>query len=465
MQSISQWIGDDPRIGILRNGVPTTDGECVMVWIQRAQRAHANPSINTAIEIARELELPVIAVFCLVPALPSATLRPYHFMAEGLQELPDALAARKIGWHLETGEPGTVIPNLVERHRAAALVTDLNPLRIGREWRDLVAERIEIPMVVVDSDTVVPSSLFTKEEYAARTIRPKIQKQLDRHLVRIPDLLAPVNCDVREGPNPLAAIAAFDLDTSVGPVPDFRGSEREARRRLRRFVGERLDRYDTERNRADIDAGSQLSPYLHYGQISPVEIALAVAESAAPEPAKESLIDELIIQRELSINFVLHNADYDRYAGLPEWGRKTLAEHADDPRDHQYTRGQLEAASTHDDLWNMAMTQMIHEGWLPNRLRMYWGKQIALWSTSPETAFRNTVDLNDKYFLDGRDANSYGNIGWCIGGRHDRPFGPERPVTGLVRPMGMGAMKRTFDVNAYITSIRERWVSPRLPLE
>ncbi|MDQ3443432.1 MAG: deoxyribodipyrimidine photolyase, partial [Chloroflexota bacterium] len=208
-----------------------------------------------------------------------------------------------------------------------------------------------------------------------------------------------------------------------------------------------------------------LSPYLHYGQISPVEIALAIDGSSAPAEAKDSFVDELIIQRELSINFVLHNSEYDRYAGLPDWGKKSLAEHAGDAREHEYSRGELEQAATHDDLWNMAMTQMIHEGWLPNRLRMYWGKQIALWSVSSEAAFRNAVYLNDRYFLDGRDANSYGNIGWCIGGRHDRPFGPERPVTGLVRPMGIGAMKRTFDVNAYITAIRERWISPRLPLE
>jgi deoxyribodipyrimidine photo-lyase len=465
MQSVSQWFDEEPRISILRDGQPQADRDCLMVWIQRAQRAHANPAINTAIELARELDLPVIAVFCLVPAFPSATLRPYHFMAEGLQELPDALATRKIGWHLETGEPGKVIPSLARKHRASVLVTDLNPLRIGRQWRDRVADRIDFPMLVVDSDTVVPSSLFTKEEYAARTIRPKIQRVLNQHLVRIPDTHAPVASDVREGPEPLEAIAQFELDTSVGPAPDFRSGEREARRRLHDFVVNRLGRYDQERNRADIDAGSQLSPYLHYGQISPIEVALAITESNVPAAAKDSFVDELIIQRELSINFVLHNADYDRYAGLPDWGRKSLAEHAGDPREHEYTRGQLEAAGTHDDLWNMAMTQMINEGWLPNRLRMYWGKQIALWSASPETAFRNTVYLNDKYFLDGRDANSYGNIGWCIGGRHDRPFGPERPVTGLVRPMGMGAMKRTFDVNAYITAIRERWVSPRLPLE
>lgn len=465
MLSISQWFDEAPRIGILRDGQPQADRGCVMVWIQRAQRAHANLSINTTIEIARQLDLAVIAVFCLVPAFPSATLRPYHFMAEGLRELPEALAARDIGWHLATGEPADVIPRLVERYRAAALVTDLNPLRIGRQWRAEVAKVIDIPMLVVDSDTVVPSSLFTKEEYAARTIRPKIQRVFDQHLVHIPDPPAPVASNVRVGPDPLEAIAEFDLDTSVGPAPDFRGGEREARRRLRDFISARLDRYDTERNRADIDAGTQLSPYLHYGQVSPLEIALGVQESDAPESARESLIDELIVQRELAINFVLHNANYDRYAGLPEWARTSLAAHESDPREHDYSRGHLEAASTHDELWNMAMTQMIHEGWLPNRLRMYWGKQIALWSPSPETAFRNAVYLNDKYFLDGRDANSYVNIGWCIGGRHDRPFGPERPVTGLVRPMGMGAMKRTFDVNAYKTAIHERWVSPRLPLE
>lgn len=466
MPGISQWCADDPRVEVLRDGEPAADGaRCVLLWIQRAQRAHANPSINVAIELARELDLPVVAAFCLVPAFPSATLRHYHFMAESLQELPDALATREIGWHLATGEPDEVIPELVRKHRAAALVTDLNPLRIGREWRRDVAERIDVPMLVVDSDTVVPSSLFAKEEYAARTIRPKVHKMLDRYLQRIPDTHAPVASDVRQGLDPLDAIAGLGLDDSVGPAPDFRGGQREARQRLHDFVAARLDRYDQERNRADINAGTQLSPYQHYGQIGPIEIALAVQESDAPAAAKEKLFDELIVQRELGINFVLRNPDYDRYAGLPGWARESLAKHAGDAREYEYTRGQLEAASTHDDLWNMAMTQMIHEGWLPNRLRMYWGKQIPLWSASPETAFRNTVYLNDKYFLDGRDANSYMNIGWCIGGRHDRPFGPERPVTGLVRPMGMGAMKRTFDVNAYIAAIRERWVSPRLSLK
>jgi deoxyribodipyrimidine photo-lyase len=459
MTSLGQWAEDDPRVDVVRDG-EFDDGACVLLWIQRAQRAHANPAVNFAVELAREANLPVIAVFCLVPAYPLATLRHYQFMAEGLAELPDAFAARRIGWHLEVGEPDEVIPALAKTYQAAAVVTDLNPLRIGQQWRREVARTLAVPMAIVDSDTVVPSSLFPKEEYAPRTIRPKIQKRLDEFLVRIPDIHAPVSSAVRAGLDPLVTIGTLGIDDAIGPAPDFRGGQRAARTRLRQFVDERLDQYDTERNRADIDAGTGLSPYLHYGQIGPLEVALAVSEADAPPDAKQSLLDELIVQRELAINFALRNDAYDRFAGLPDWARESLARHQDDPRQAIYTRGELEAAATHDRLWNAAMIQMINEGWMPNRLRMYWGKQILLWSVNGETAYRNTVYLNDRYFLDGRDANSYANIAWCIGGRHDRPFGPEREVTGLVRPFGLGAMKRSFNVQAYIDKIDQRWGVP-----
>jgi deoxyribodipyrimidine photo-lyase len=459
MTSLGQWADDDPRVEVARDG-EFTAGASVLLWIQRAQRASANPAVNFAIDLAREAGLPVVAVFCLVPSYPLASRRHYQFMAEGLSELPKALATRRIGWHLEVGEPGEVIPALAAKYRSAAVVTDLNPLRIGRKWRRDVARALAVPMAIVDSDTVVPSSLFPKEEYAPRTIRPKIHQRLDQYLVRIPDTTAAVASDVRAGPDAIEAIGTLGVDDTVGPAPDFRGGQRAARSRLRRFIDERLHQYDTERNRADIDAGTGLSPYLHYGQIGPLEIALAVNEADAPGDAKQSLLDELIVQRELAINFALRSDDYDRFAGLPDWARESLARHQHDPRPAVYTPGELEAASTHDRLWNAAMIQQVNEGWMPNRLRMYWGKQILLWSVNAETAFRNAVYLNDRYFLDGRDANSYANIAWCIGGRHDRPFGPERAVTGLVRPFGLGAMKRSFDVQAYIDKIDQRWGVP-----
>ena len=448
---------DDPRVHVLRDGELADNAGCVLLWVQRSQRARSNPAANLAVEIAKARDLPVIAVFCLVPAFPEATLRAHHFMAEGLAELPDQFAARRIGWKLVVGEPEVELPRAARSLKASAVVTDINPLSIGRTWRGDVAAALDMPIVEVDGDVVVPSALFEKEEYAPRTIRGKLQKQLDRYLVRIPDPHPPVASGLREGPDPLEAIRTFDLDTSVGPAPDLRGGSAVARERLRTFVDERLDRYHKDRQRADIVAGTSLSPWLHYGQISPTEIALAIHESDAPAAAKESFLDELVTQRELAINFALRNPSYDSWMGLPDWGKETLEKHADDQRPVTYTRQELEHAQTDDPLWNAAQVQMVNEGIMPNRLRMYWAKQILRWSASPETAWRTAIYLNNKYFVDGRDANSYANISWCIGGRHDRPFGPEKEIFGLVRPMGMGAMKRTFDVDAYIGMIGDRW--------
>ena len=448
---------DDPAMRVLRAGDLAEGGACVLLWVQRSQRARSNPAANLAVEIATARGLPVVAVFCMVPAFPEARLRPYHFMAEGLAQLPAGFAERGIGWKLVVGEPPVEIPAVARELGAVAVVTDMNPLAIGRAWRAGVADVLDVPMVEVDGDVVVPSALFAKEEYAPRTIRAKLGKHLDRYLVRIPDPVSPVASDLREGPDPLEVIRTFDLDASVGPAPFLRGGSAIARERLREFIEERLGRYDQDRSRADITAGTSLSPWLHYGQIGPTEIAVAVLESDAPDAAKESFRDELITQRELSINFALRNPDYDSWMGLPDWGRETLARHAADPRPVTFTRSEFEHAQTDDPLWNAAQTQMVNEGYMPNRLRMYWAKQILRWSDSPEAAWETTIYLNNKYFVDGRDANSYANVAWSIGGRHDRPFGPEKEIFGLVRPMGMGAMKRTFDVDAYIRQIRERW--------
>lgn len=457
MATVAHRWGDDPHVEIWQDGEPAADPSCVMLWVQRSQRARANPAANLAVELAKELDLPVIAVFAMTPGFPSATLRAWHFMAEGLATLPDDFAARRIGWQLEIGDPVERIPAAARKLGAAAVITDVNPLRIGREWRRDVADALDVPLVAVDGDVVVPSSLFPKEEYAARTIRPKIYRVLDEYLHQIPDPLPPVESSHREGPDPLVALDSFDLDCSVSPAPDRHGGSGIARHRMRTFVAERLATYHEDRSRADIEAGTGLSPYLHFGQIAPMEVALAVQDADVSAEAKDSMFNELIVQRELSINNALRNPDYDRYDGLPDWAKKTLAKHASDPRPVEYSYEEFDEARTEDDLWNAAMTQMIHEGFMPNRLRMYWGKQILRWTESPQDAWEITVRLNDRYFIDGRDANSYANIAWCIGGRHDRPFGPDRDIFGIVRPMGMGAMKRTFDVKRYIEQVRSRW--------
>jgi deoxyribodipyrimidine photo-lyase len=463
--------GDDPRVELLNDAEVSDRGECVLLWVQRAQRARGNHAADLAVELADDLGLPVIAGFALAPGYPSATLRAYTFMAEGLAELPDAFARRHIGWELAVGQPTDVIPKMARRLKAALVVTDLNPLRIGREWRRDIAGAIDVPLVQVDSDTVVPSSLFPQAEYAPRTIRPKILRQLDTYLKPIHDHSPKTHSDHRHGPDPLREIekGSFDLDRSVEPSNIQRGGYKEAHKKVRSFVADTLPRYDELRDRSDLDQTSHLSPYLHFGQVGPAEVVLAARDAVeagdVPKQHYEALLNELVVQRELSINYVLRVPDYDRYEGLPDWGRETLEEHADDERPVIYSVEQLARGETHDELWNAAMRQLRVEGFLNNRMRLYWGKQIPLWRPSPKAAYDTLVELNDRFFVCGRDANSYANISWVIGGRHDRPFPADRDVTGTIRPMTDAAIKRSFHPQDYIDRIEKLYGLPeRKPL-
>lgn len=462
MPSLSDLLPhDDPRVAILRDGDTAAAARCVLLWAQRAQRATGNLAANLAIELADDLGVPVIAVFALSPGFPRATLRAYHFMAEGIDTLPDAFAQRHIGWELRVGQPPHVVPAAAKDLAAALVVTDLNPLRIGRQWREAVGKALNVPLVQVDTDTVVPSSLFPKAEYAPRTIRPKIMARLDEFLHPIDDPRPKRPSKHHAGPRAMTEIAkpSFELNRDVGPSEQFAGGTDEARKRLKAFVARSATHYDDIRQRADLDQTSHLSPYLHYGQIAPTEVVLAVRD-AVSGPVFDAFVNEIIVQRELAINYALRVPHYDAYQGLPDWGRDALERHAKDERPVTYTVKQLAASETHDALWNAAMRQMVMEGFLPNRLRLYWAKQIVLWSRTPQAAWHAIVELNDTYFLDGRDANSYANIAWVVGGRHDRPFPQERPITGNIRPMTIAAMKRSFRPEDYIARIDKAYGVP-----
>ena len=475
----------DARVSILRDGEPTGGGP-VLLWVQHAQRASGNAAANLAVRLADALDREVVAAFCLVPGYPRATLRAYHCLAEGLAELPDGFAERGVGWVLRTGEPVEVIPAIARELGAALIVVDQDPTNAGRTWRAEVAEAAGLPMAMVDADVVIPTAIFPTLEFAPRTIRPKITRRLAEYLVPIDDPEPRRRSTVREAPDPFDLVARLDIDRSVGPAPYWPGGQSHARERLARFLDRTLPGYADSRNTTDLEGTSGLSRYLHYGQISPVEVAVAATEAfhrlngevgsedeadEADEASKggegdgtaiggaslESFLDELVVQRELCVNFAIHEPRYETFDAVPAWGKKTLAAHADDTRETILSRDRLEACESPDRLWNAAQRQMIHEGYLPNRLRMFWAKQIPLWSATAEEAHAHTVHLNDRYFVDGRDPAGYAQIAWAVGGRHDRPFPPNKPVVGLVRPLGIRAMKKHFDPDAYICDIEGRW--------
>ncbi len=449
-------IRSAPRITARRGGAPDAEGKCVVYWMQRSQRALDNPALEVAVETANLLGKPIVVFLAPAPFYPHANLRHYSFLNQGVPELAASLRKRGIGFVLRR-YPDHPLLKFCEEVRPALVIGDENPLRETERWREKVRRQLRIPLWTVDSDVIVPSRLLLKEQYAAYTARPLIRRLLPDFLRPVGNLRARVPWKMPPGLHSLAPdidlTEGWDLDRSIQPVASFRGGTGEALKRLRIFIERHLRGYPVERNKPELDSTSHLSPYLHFGQIGPHTVALAVQAAEAPPRAKEAFLEELIVRRELAINFVRFNPYYDSIESGPQWAHRTLAEHAGDER-HSYTPRQMENAETHDPLWNAAHRQMVLTGWMHNYVRMYWAKKILEWSESPAQAYQTAVYLNDRYELDGRDPNGYAGISWAIAGKHDRPWF-ERPIFGKVRYMSFKSTSKKFDSKRYIRQIAE----------
>ncbi|MGA9041846.1 MAG: deoxyribodipyrimidine photo-lyase [Terriglobales bacterium] len=449
-------ISQDERVTVRKSGQPDIKGNCVVYWMQRTQRGRDNPALDVALRVANELNRPVVVFFAPVPFYPNANFRHYRFLAEGIPDMAEDLAARRVGFVLRT-YPDHSLLKFCREVGAAMVIGDENPMREPEEWRVRLTQRIQVPFWTVDADVVVPSQLLEKEQYAARTIRPRIHRLLPQFLVPPSTVEARVPWIKPRRLHSLPAdgdfMADWTIDRSVAPVGQWRGGNRAGRQLLNQFVRHGLQNYGKERNHPECEGTSRLSPYLHFGQISPLATALAIENSSAPEPAKQAFLEQLIVRRELSINFVRFNPVYDSVECLEPWAERTIAEHAPDGRTFTYNEEQLGGAETHDPLWNAAQKQMVLTGWMHNYLRMYWAKKILEWSPSMAVAYRRAVWLNDRYQLDGRDPNGYAGIAWAIVGKHDRAWS-ERPVFGKIRYMSFTSTSRKFDSKSYIAQIR-----------
>lgn len=452
-----EQLQSDSRVIVRRDGVPPDEGSCVVYWMQRAQRGLDNPALDVAVKAANALRKPLAVFFGLHPGYPNANLRHYAFLVQGLAETQKRVEDRGAAFIFRPFPDHDLI-RFCEEVKAALVVGDENPMRKPEAWRQSAARKLNVPFWTVDADVIVPTKFFEKEEYAARTIRPKIHKLLPGFLEqpenpeaqfrwKKPDLPKSQVIDEQSILNDLP------VDRRVQPVNQFKGGTSAGLNLLKKFVSEGLAKYDTNRNLPHLPGTSMLSAYLHFGQLGPHTIALAVREADAPQTAKDAYLEELIVRRELAINFVARNPNYDNLAGCHEWARKTLREHQNDEREYIYSESQFENAETHDSLWNAAQTEMVVTGKMHGYLRMYWAKKILEWTPSPEEAFDIAVQLNDRYELDGRDPNGYTGVAWAIGGKHDRPWAPQRPIFGMIRYMARSGCERKFDVKAYIRRI------------
>src|SRR5215210_5017221 len=448
------------------NDKDVRDGDYVLYWMQEAQRASYNHALEYAVQRANELEQPLLVVFGLTADYPEANLRQCAFMLEGLKDAGEALEERGIQLAVHSGSPDEVA--LRSGENASMIVCDMSYLRLQKGWCERLAKEARCLVVQVETEVVVPVELASNKcEHAARTLRPRIREHLDDFLVEPePTELERRSLGMEAGGLDLSDIGAIsegmELDWSVAPVSHlYKGGAAEAERILRQFIETRLGTYVEHRNQPQTNDVSHMSKYLHYGHVSPVYVALKIRESGGPQEDVDSYLEELIVRRELSMNFCHYTPDYDAYSCLPEWAKKTLEEHADDEREYDYSREQLEDAETHDEYWNAAMREMVHTGYMHNHMRTYWGKKILEWSSSPREAYATTLYLNNKYFLDGRDANSYANVAWVFG-QHDRGW-KEREVFGKVRYMSAGGLERKARPEEYVEKVEGKMQSNSAP--
>lgn len=438
----------------------------VLYWCSRDQRHADNWALLYASAAAKDAGESCAVVFNLVPEFMGAGARHWGFMVRGLRELESNLKAKGIPFFLLKGDPKETLTGLVKELGSSLLVTDYSPLKLGRRWRDEVAQSLPsgCSFVEVDAHNVVPAWIATdKKEIGARTLRPKIHKHLPEFLTDFPPLPSPLTPWPSSSRPPVIDWDGLldEVLTRGSHIPEVTWcipGESKALEALASFLAPaRLKLYAEKRNDPCVEGAlSGLSPYLHYGQLSPQRAALEAAKRKGQfKEATESFLEELIVRRELSDNFCHYEKNYDQLECGAVWAQESLEKHRSDPREFLYSDEQFETAKTHDDLWNAAQRELVELGKMHGFLRMYWAKKILEWTPSAAEAIRVGIMLNDRYSLDGRDPSGYVGVMWSCVGIHDMGW-TERAVFGKIRYMNYAGCKRKFKIAEYISLVAKK---------
>ncbi|MDQ6759621.1 MAG: deoxyribodipyrimidine photo-lyase, partial [Acidobacteriota bacterium] len=392
------------RVRSLNEATFREPAKYVLYWSQMNLRTRSNHGLAYAADLANERGLPLLFYEGLTCSYPFANDRLHTFLLEGVPDTEREL--RKLGagylFYLrrKRSDPNDVLYKLAKD--AAAVVSDDYPTFVARTHNERVPAKLDIPYFVVDSSCVVPMSKLEKREYAAYTIRPKITKMLPKYLVEVPKIRLRRRFDepVSDLHTPVTSssvsslVASCEIDHAVAPSMSFRGGWSQARKHLDHFLTNKLRTYASDRNEPSKHATSGLSPYLHFGHISSLAVALtAKAYALEHKLFADEYLEELIVRRELAFNFARFTDDLTSLSNLPEWARKMLEKHAADPRDPVYTTEQFEQARTYDDLWNATQKELLLRGKIHGYYRMYWGKKILEWSATPQSAVDTMVYL------------------------------------------------------------------------
>lgn len=445
------------------NKVTELSGNCVLYVMSRDQRVDDNHALLQAQALAIEHKVPLAVVFCLLTKTGYRSYEQYQWMLSGLREIETKLGTYNIPFIILLGDPKETLTGMLHHTNPIGIYFDMNPLCGPRMLQKYVAKRAKCPVFVIDTHNIVPIWLMSdKQEYAARTIRNKINRLLPLFIHE------PTRLQKHPFSWPGSVKTMADLESMIsdslaklpknGQKLSIISGERAAKDTLQNFLDSKLQGYAVGRNDPSEDGQSGLSPYLHFGQISRLRIALMVHEALqknnALKEGAHAFLEELIIRSALSDNYCYFNSNYKSLKGAPLWAQKSLAEHASDPREYMYTYSQFRDAQTHDTAWNAAQIQLLKNGKMHGYMRMYWAKKVLEWSETPQKALLTLIRLNDFYSIDGGDPNGYVGILWSIAGLHDRPWF-NRSIYGSIRYMNYNGLKRKCNIDKYIEKYGE----------
>jgi deoxyribodipyrimidine photo-lyase len=479
-----------PAIRIRKQNKQTvrTGGDYVLYWMIATRRLTYNFAMDRALEYCESLQKPLLIFEALRVDYRWASDRLHRFVLDGMADnAHECRRAQARYFAYVEPVPGAgkgLLAALAER--ACVIVTDEFPCFFLPRMVAVAALKMPVLLESVDSNGLLP--IYATEQVALRAFdfRRYLQKELPKHFQDFPRANPLAHARIAAGAEIPRAISrnwpavsqkllsgeagflnSLPIDHSVKPAP-LQGGHSSALVQMTEFFERKLALYGEERNQPELDVASGFSPFLHFGHLSVHEVFVELARREKWTPEKlglrtsgsrdgwwnmslsaESFLDELITWREVGYNFATHRADYDKYESLPEWVKKTLAEHTKDERDHVYALEEFETGQTYDSLWNAAQMQLVREGRIHNYLRMLWGKKILQWTRTPQEAAEIMIHLNNKFGLDGRNPNSYSGIFWVLG-RYDRPWAPVRPVFGMIRYMSSENTARKVSVKKYI---------------
>ena len=439
---------------------PDDKGRYILYWMQQSQRVKYNHALAHAIKLANQFNLPLMVVFVVTEHFLSANERHYTFMFEGLVEVKRGVEEQGATFVIKIGQFSDVIPKLASE--AHSVVFDYGYLKPQLNWRrevldKIVAANLKTNIDLVESDLIVPiRRAYNKVAYGAYVIRPHLQKLAPQYRDFIDSgklkniSLISVKSDVNI--DDLSFIQSLNIDHSVKKSNYFTGGYSHAKKHLQTFIDTKLSFYP-QRSDPSLGVQSYLSLYLQFGQISSLEVLDIIESLNLDIEVKKEFVEQLLVRRELAYNYVFYNKNYDNFLYMTEpWAYETMKTHQHDQREFIYTKEEIENGETEDIYFNSAMMEMKKTGFMANYMRMYWAKQIITWLQSYEEAYDLIVELNNKYFIDGRNPNSYVNIAWCFG-KMDRPW-PERSVWGKLRSMNDKGLKKKFNIDEYVKQIQ-----------